>query len=368
MLKPYWLILVVSIIFFVTFIICLILAESFNGYYFNKVYEDFNSGKSSSFPPESGYSNEIDVVYYQIDKFSLTNNLILIGSSTTRDSVIPNQEKVLNGWDIHNLAIGGGTTIQGYKLMWNYINTYANHRPNNTDVVVIHISYASFLKQSPDDNRIKQWIEAFGTYVVDDDLKVHGSMSNVVKKWELCKSKISTAFLIITGVDRFSVGKSAYLKIEATAADFLSLFNKKNDSANPADKSSSDHKGYQIYWTKYSESITYPNSETDELKKILIEMKSQTNVVVINMDVPSWQKAISKEKEYENWTKSDLIPFLRENNITWIDFSDAIPDEEYANSAHMNKMGRERYTHLFNEKFARILDIYNQNKTQNFQN
>lgn len=118
---------------------------------------------------------------------------------------------------------------------------------------------------------------------------------------------------------------------------------------------------YKDFWTKFTRSITYyPNTETEEFKNFLTKLNTQTNIIVVNMYVPSWQKDIEKQKGYEEWTQSDLVPFLKENKIAYIDFSNSFNDEEYADSGHLNWAGREHFTRLFDDAVKLILSNISQ--------
>ena len=47
--------------------------------------------------------------------------------------------------------------------------------------------------------------------------------------------------------------------------------------------------GYRQFWVAYSQNATYPGNSTAEFRNLLLQLKKQTNVVVVNMYIPSWQ-------------------------------------------------------------------------------
>jgi hypothetical protein len=120
-------------------------------------------------------------------------------------------------------------------------------------------------------------------------------------------------------------------------------------------------KEYQDAWMNYTRDTRLPSDTTEEFKKFLEDLKSQTNVAVVNLYIPSWHRNNPVEAQYEEWLHSDLAPFLKERKIPLLDFSQEIPDWEYGDSAHLFKRGREIYTRLFNGQILNILNSVDKN-------
>lgn len=332
----------------------LVMSDNYIKYKEDIQYKKFNEGNSFYTPNTNNLPIEINVIYNEINSFSSENNLILFGASTTREGILPEQLTIPAKWKLKNMAMGADT-IYSFRLMRNYLNSYANHKPDKTDIVVIHIFYGTFPITPPETSLLHRTIEVFGTYQVDDSGEVHGYMSGTRKLWELSNYKIRFAL----GIDQDSVGKSLAIILRDFGRKSIRLIIGDPKEFHNVSPTVEDLAKYRAGWTTYTQNVTYPGKSTDDFKELLKELKSQTNVVVLNLYVPSWHRTYPAEQEYENWTRTDLIPFLNEQGISWIDLSKSIPDSEYGDSAHLFKKGRENYTKQFSAAINPILSNIN---------
>lgn len=350
MKRNYKLVLVLFFAVSIVYAAFLVMSENYIKFREDIQYKKFNEGDSFYAPYKNDLPWEINVIYNEINSLSSENNLILIGASTTREGIVPEQLAIPAKWELKNMAIGADT-IYSFRLMRNYLNSYANHKPDKTDIVVIHIFYGSFSIISPENDYLHQTIEVLGTYQVDDSAQVHGYMSGMRKLWELSNYKIRFAL----GLNEGPVGKSLVYAVRDFGTKSIRLVIGDPNEFHKSSPTAEDLAKYKTFWTAYTRNVTYPGKSTDDFKELLKELKSQTNVVVVNLYVPSWHRTYPSEQEYENWTRTDLIPFLNEQGISWIDLSRSIPDSEYGDSMHLFKRGRENYTKQFSAAINPIL-------------
>jgi len=356
MIKSYKFILVLLITFTVTYMACFAIATEYNNIQYANAMEKVNEGLLLTLPVKNGLSSETNIIYNEVKQLSPKNNLILIGPSTVRDGIIINESKIPKSWDIHNFAISG-VQLSECMLLVNYIDAYANHKPDRSDVIVFHMSYFTFFDSPEDQQYVTQNIEAYGFYTIDENLHVHGYMPDAYREWILSKEEIMAPLSDITGINKFSVGQSAYLKIEDISTIILNSFNKPASSGTIATSPSPEEiEQYGLIWQQRSQNITFTPEKTKQFEAFLRDVNNQTNIVIINMYLPSWQKDLEKQKEYQNWSQSELIPFLKENNITYIDFSNSFSDNEFADSGHLNDAGREHFTRAFDSNITPLLE------------
>jgi len=112
---------------------------------------------------------------------------------------------------------------------------------------------------------------------------------------------------------------------------------------------------YKVFWNYIAGGASFPSEDTREFKEQLQQLNKETNIVVINQYIPSWQRESKIETKYRNWIERDLRPFMMQENITWIDLSSSIPDSEYGDYAHLFKQGRMNYTELFDKEIQNVI-------------
>lgn len=305
-------------------------------YYDENVYfQDYLSGNIWEYPKI--IDNKDSISYILLQNVTNTPNkkeVILIGASTTRYGIVKNYS-LNNGYTLYNRAVFDGPF--GYKLMLNYFTLRANKGLDPEDIVIFHIYYASFADYQNNHESMKLKMENFGSYIIDDDGNISGSLG------ELHKHYLENIIMYKTFMSTIDY---SYDKL----IDCLSnVFSEINESSM---RISYD----ELY--SFEDSLTkgtkYPNEYTDKFKNLLIETSNMSKVVVVNLYAPSWMRDNPTEHEYEKWLNESLIPFLDENDICYLDFSRSIPDNEFVDHAHLNKQGRENYTRQFDMTFKNL--------------
>jgi hypothetical protein len=310
-------------------------------------YKKFMAGGIESYPLIShGVTGEQDIIFNQIGELSPKKNVILLGGSTTRWGVLP--EYTLPGnWTLFNFGMGYDT-VYSDTVMLNYINTYANHKLNKNDVVIFHIYYGHFVEWDPKIDYTRNVIESSGIYSVDNSGKITGHMVDLEKQVLLKKFQINY-FYSRAGSDSEQFIRNLVIS--------NSLSENSSNNLNP-DNTTPDEKKIQEfreYWIERTNKTTYPNNNTAKFEELIQQLNTQTNVVIVNLDTPSWIHNSLKEQEYETWLEYNLTPFLKKEKIPYLDFSFTIPDSEYRDSIHLSKNGREHYTALFNKDIKKYL-------------
>ena len=123
--------------------------------------------------------NKDSISYILLQNVTNTPNkkeVILIGASTTRYGIVKNYS-LNNGYTLYNRAVFDGPF--GYKLMLNYFTLRANKGLDPEDIVIFHIYYASFADYQNNHESMKLKMENFGSYIIDDDGNISGSLGEL---------------------------------------------------------------------------------------------------------------------------------------------------------------------------------------------
>ncbi len=305
-------------------------------YYDKNVYlQDYLSGKSGNYPIIIG---DMDIESYkllhQVNNLSKEKEVIMIGGSQTRIGLLPNYS-LDNGYTLNNLGLSRATSYSD-KIMLNYIKLEGNRELNNNDVVVFDIFFETF--RDLKDDYTKSQLDRFGVYTIDDSGNIYGSLGELQRCYLEYVIPYNTFMNIISG---FFDKQKSYLLNGISAI------------ISPKDNIS-DYERYYIISDQRTKGTKYPSDSTETFKELLIETRNISNVVVVNLYVPSWMRDNPREQEYEMWLNESLLPFLSENNICYLDFSRTIPDNEYSDFAHLNRQGRENYTRQFDMAFKNL--------------
>ena len=340
MYKQYKLVFVLAIIISCIFFTFFVFYDQYTQNLDKENYKNFLAGTSLYTPVKNNLPGEQNVVYNEINALAPKNNLILVGSSTTREGVLPDQINLPNNWTLHNFALSR-VTVYSTKIMLNYLNNYANHNPDKSDIIVLHIDCSVFSDLPPEDDYTKQNIEGTGIYYIDKEGNIY---RNLIYPPQFFSSRVYTLREIYSS---FKPKFESYL-----VSNLRYLKNGNNKNVVQVTKLNSD----ATFWKSKTINASFPGESTMEFKRLISQLKNQTNVVVVNMYISSWNRNSPKDQEYEKWVVSDLVPFLEEENVTFIDYSSSIPDSEFGDdSAHLFRDGRQRYTKLFNENIATLI-------------
>ncbi len=350
MIRKYRLLPVIFIATILMYTIFLLMAEETVKFKDNLNLKEFNEGYAYYTPYPNGQRWEIGKLFIDVQSLSPEHNLIFLGASTTRMGIIPDQLKIPPKWKLTNMG-QGADTIDSIKIMRNYINSYANHKPDKTDLIVIDVFYATFARRPFRDFQWIQVLEGFGPYHVDDSLHVHGAEPKIVTQLKL------GSYTMRLALDMYIAppGESIFTAVTGFIQESLSSIGDKREVITPINLTPEKLAEMRAHWISWTGNTTYPGQSTDDFKELLKELKSQTNVAVVNLYIPSWHTAYPVEQEYEKWVDNDLIPFLKHEGIPLMDFSASIPDSQYGDTAHLSKKGRETYTQEYNKAINPIL-------------
>jgi hypothetical protein len=362
MIKQYKLFFILIIIVIGIFFISFTLMNQYYQSVDKESYEKFLQGNSLYDYNQKGMDSGVDEIYDQINKLSSKNNLILIGASTTQEGVLPDQINLPQNWTLHNFGMGGDT-IMSFKIMLNYLDKYSNHKPDKNDVIVFHIMYTAFAEHPIDEDSLTSVIERSGAYHVDDSGNITGETIYPISGFQLQTFELYELFsepLWIRSDSILNQIENEFAPSKTGTCSLISTVDTKcPDNSMCVEKINAYHNLWtgclENGWYPGIENNSYPGNSTIEFEDLIQQLNNQTNVVVINMYVPSWIRDTSKEQEYDRWLNSDLEPFLKANNIPYLDYSSSIPDSDYGDVAHLVLNGREQYTQLFNNDMNTIL-------------
>jgi hypothetical protein len=336
-------------------------------HYDNVNYNKFQKGDNNETqqaalfyaPEKNGLTWGANNIFVKAFNLYKTKNIILFGASNIVFGVIPEKLKLPQGWNLINMSALGTDTITDYNVLINYLNKYANHKLNKSDLLVLDINYKVFensylMEDNPthysmEHLTVKAFIETFGNYKVDSFSETHGSkLTELQKKIYFFKYRVKRIVrkIITPTIETVDFGPN-YITIKSYIEYLKGLFNKlfhikhMHENINmPMLNPPSEY--------NFTDKIGIKNGL--EFKRLLLKLKKQTNVAVINSYINSDYRNSNQNKKYVVFLQTEIIPFLKKENIEFLDLYKSIPDSEFGkDELHLYKKGRERYTDLFND-------------------
>lgn len=320
-------------------------------------YSDFEKGITRYQPKPNGLDWETNQIYNEVNNLSSGKNIFLYGSSTTREGILPDRVNIPNNWTVHNFGIRGAS-IQCFKMLSNYLNSYSNHKPDKNDIIAVHICYPIFVDKPSGNENMKTFIEKSGEYIVDESENVTGTTNYLLRIWELGSEKIyNSLFLFIWDGAEFSLKNQIYSYVKSLFIRHDIISQDPNAIQEVRGSMNIDDflKQFDGYWENLTRNTSYPGHNTQKFIELIDDLNNQSNVVIIDMYITSRLRNSTKEAEYSRWVNNELVPHLNERKIPYINFTSSIPDIEYADSSHLLINGRDRYTDLFNKEITKII-------------
>jgi hypothetical protein len=355
-MKTYKPLLIIILVTFILYAISLYCSTVFLERIDREQYKKYLAGGIYQDPLRNGLPWEIHMLYRDVFRLAQDHNIILLGASSTVVGVIPELLHLPSCWRFSNLA-ARADNADGYPILLNYLNKYSNHVLNKTDIVVVAIELPSLANKPSDDIPMKQYLELFDFYTVNDDLTIYGSVSNFRKEWVLgnLKMRLSLATICIGRPDP-QCGIN-YKTLKDIRRNILSLFQRKQKTHGDTTLPSNRVSIYGELVKQYMRNAKIPSRITEDFKNFLKKLHCQTNVVVVNIYGGSWSRTSQLGKDYQKWVEDDLKPYLEGEGISFIDLYKSIPDEEFLNTLHLSYKGRVHYTALLNKKLQGIFQL-----------
>ncbi|KJU86481.1 hypothetical protein MBAV_001334 [Candidatus Magnetobacterium bavaricum] len=278
----------------------------------------------------------MDIVYNRVYSLAAKNNFITFGASTTAEGLIQNMLNLPEGWTYKNFGMTGAR-IDEYQLLLNLIEHKGGHSLNKTDILIIEIlwfhtfthQYSAF--QHITANEIKPYIEFSGHFKVGKNLDIVGEMSPLQRyAFRINYKLISTiSILIFNSPHSIITLKNFTWELIERIHDlkiFISdlIHNKPvvvhNKPVVVHNKPVVDNR-----WNQFN----IDDTAIEKFKVLLTKLKNKTNVVVVNQYSSVWNPNNSNKEykslnEYNKWLKNDLMLFLSEEGILFVDMSHPI--------------------------------------------
>ena len=243
---------------------------------------------------ESGYQMlkndlpfEVATVHKEVFELAPRNNLILLGSSNTRDAIWPQALTLPDGWNYHNLGISGAN-VTSLRLLLNFLNDVTGHPPNKTDVVVVNLWYVSLQNRPLYSDYLKSDLEMFGHYKVEPITPCTGASLKMGTRVGHDQLPHSRGQAWPFGWPHVEPGLNSHSLRHAL--ELLTRGHIVPDEKPPKVGTPEAADAYRKFYGKLMERTRIPGSTTDELMKLLRDLKRQTNVVVINLYSASWHE------------------------------------------------------------------------------
>lgn len=324
------------------------LSDTYYGYKDQQNYANFLNGSTPQYlPSKNGLTVEMNVLFYEMRNLSLKHhNILLIGASTTREGIISEEVHLPENWTLTNLAMSG-LTVDDLEMQLDLLNNESNKRISKEDIIVLHILDGTFIDyqgKSID----KSAIEFFQGFSIDENNNVQKLMPWPLIEFKIINYRIKKLFpaIILNNNPQSPISDFRLESISLIKSFFDNQTHYRNKSISDARKAEI-YKANRDHWEKATRGISFPGSKTEKFLQLVNSSNKNSNVIVINMYIGSWHQT-QKEAEYEAWINAELIPYLKNENITYIDYSKIIPDLYYYDAAHIGVDGRRSYSHYFN--------------------
>jgi hypothetical protein len=294
---------------------------------------------------------ETDVLFNKVHQLHARDNVILLGGSTARDGLLPEVD-LIRGWTIDNLATAGDTG-PSWTQMIAFISGVGHHKFTRRDLIVFHVWYANFRPQSPEETYLYKLLTQAEVFSVDKQGRITQSAGDLTADIVRHSRTIRDGF----AGHRILRGLFSYELMGCGVGEFVESLNKFLNRGAPEPSVTGGDVGvardratvssYVQFWADGTKGARIPGKETTAFLSQLAELAKVSTVLVVNMPRPTWHSLLSISRDYDVWVDTQLVPYLQDHGIPFLDYREAIPDSGYCDSVHMLRGGRKLYSERF---------------------
>lgn len=109
-------------------------------------------------------------------------------------------------------------------------------------------------------------------------------------------------------------------------------------------------------WNDFTKDFTYLTEEQKEsFKQRLMELNERSNVIVNFVYITQAHADANEGHVFNAYIDNELMPFLEEHGIAYIDSRYEFGWEDYGDRAHLTEMGQEKYTDFIMQEIYQIM-------------
>lgn len=269
-------------------------------------------------PSTQGNGMGLDYIY-RFPQIS-GSKIVLYGASTSivglLDDGLSSQYELLR-------ACSGSATIQAYQVMKSYLET-ENMQANEDDLVKIDISPVLFKKNTLKNEVIVSALEYASLYEVSSQLEVSRQpFYHISRLFGLNSRRMQKAYEYVC--QYFQDG------------NYDALF---TTNANQ--------------WDGYEKLLSFDQGTKKQIESFILSY-ANNHVVVDVLYMHSSLIDSEAGRLFNEYVDQELIPFLEENQIHYIDSRLAVDDQYYIDNTHLNYQGCQIYTAYVDQKLKEEL-------------
>ena len=293
--------------------------------------DSFEKGESAfGAQYDSGLPLREHLIYNGLSKFSDDGNVIILGSSTTREGILPEKLAQIGETPVHNMGMQG-ISLKDLKALWNFVSSRVS--VSQKDIIKIDIGLTLFKDRPLTDSVFVDAMTRMDVYRVDED------------------SNVSKGILPVLFARPFYKNQTLIRYLEETIKDSGKKV-KVPDAADPKVASR-----YQMLTNQNLADFSISDKQTEFFFDLLLEVKKYTDILIVE-DIyrGSWVDETTYGADYTNWIETKLKPFCEQNNIIFIDASKWADDSLYSDHAHLSYKGRVMYTQMEKYELEKALE------------
>ena len=265
---------------------------------------------------DEGFIEELSRIEKSDSESTNTHNVIAIGSSLSAKEYDPEQIRLADGYDIYIFAAGGGSWRSNIVLD-NLVRSV--HPYTKSDIVKLEVSYSTF-RDGEDKTTPEKVIGKWKAFCVADDLSVKRSPG---------------AFGIIYNT-------SADLMRTDNVLGLVNSYFSADDRA--AEIGPGNYRNNYFDYQNVSESISVNAASAEKIEKQILGLDKDTHVIAELSPIPPGLQETKNGSEYMEYVDKELIPWLDENGIRYIDYRRDFDNSDFADGAHLNYKAAKIYT------------------------
>lgn len=295
-----------TLVFFCVSRVCFDINKGIDAKYERKAARE---GSGLVYPSTMGSGMGLDYLYGNVStsiKASQGGDRIIVyGASTSIAGICDDMtDKVVK-------ICGGSATIDSYRLLRGFAQAEGLVLRED-DVIMIDISPVLFKKTVLSSDVVASALKYGNVYEVSEDLSIKRSFASGLKRFYALGAR--------------NIGKSAeYLKEYIRSGSLDALF-------TPAVNN----------YARYDRLLSFDEGRKDSVRDFITSFDCK---VVVNILYGSSSLFESKAGQtFNEYVDTELIPFLNERGIGYVDTRTLIPDSMYVDNTHIDRKGREIYT------------------------
>lgn len=297
----------------------------------NEYYMDYfiNEVKGFSSPwYERGLHRVDEAFIYSLNKTD-ENTVYIIGSSLSSNNL--NDDTVsFNGYIHKNLVCGNGS-YRSNRILYNLLKKLSLCK--DKDIVKYEVSFSTFrdVNKTITETVLDKW----GKYSVDENL-------NIIEN-SACLSPIYAINVEL-------------IKIQNVWELITSFWEQNNHKEwYPSPRGYANYKNNYFSYDAVADSCCFMDEYAESVMGDIKDINENYNEVVEISPIPDGLLNTEFGQTLNNFIEDELIPYLNDNNIRYLDLRYDYSDEEFADGVHLSYKATKKYTNTLNEYINSVI-------------